>query len=61
MAPDPIHEMLSRAAEEGQKIRGGCDLCEALQTLDEVDGVYVLTVHHDELCPTWRAMQAESN
>ena len=61
MSGDPIHEMLSKAAAKGQQIRGGCASCNAYQTLDEDDGVYALTVHHDDDCPIWRAMQAGWN
>ena len=54
--------MFRKAAAKGQQIQGGCDLCSAYQTLgEESPGVYVLTVHHDDDCPVWRAMQAGSN
>ena len=46
----------------GQKIPGGCDCCDAYQTLEEVaPGIHTLTVHHDDDCPFLRARQAEAN
>ena len=38
----------------GLRIPGGCDDCDAYQTFQKVGGVYLLTVHHDETCPTYR-------
>jgi hypothetical protein len=46
----------------GKQIPGGCDTCDAFQTMDEVShGVHMLTVHHDDDCPTLRAMNADTN
>ena len=59
---NPIHEMLAKEAAKGQQIRGGCDSCDAFQTIEEVDdGVWSLTVHHDTWCPVLRTMKAGSN
>lgn len=42
----------------GRRLPGGCDDCDAYQTVRRVEGrFYVLTVHHDETCPQLRAMQ----
>ena len=61
-ADNTIHEMLAKEAAKGQRIRGGCGSCDAYQTLNEVDdGVWSLTVHHDEDCVFLRAMNAEAN
>jgi hypothetical protein len=38
----------------GMRIPGGCDTCEAYQTLESHEGIHVLTVHHDNGCPTLR-------
>jgi len=47
---------------EDQPIAGGCDQCDAYQTMStESPGVYVLTVHHDDWCPVLRSMKAEAN
>jgi hypothetical protein len=47
---------------EGQAIPGGCDTCSAYQTIESLTpGVHKLTVHHDNDCPTLRAMKAEAN
>jgi hypothetical protein len=36
----------------GRRLPGGCDDCNAYQTVRRVDGrFYVLTVHHDDTCP----------
>jgi hypothetical protein len=33
-------------------VPGGCDACDAYQTMDEAHpGVFVSTVHHDDDCP----------
>lgn len=37
---------------------GGCDDCDAFQTVDDRDApVFILRVHHDDTCPTLRAME----
>lgn len=37
---------------EGQRIAGGCEQCDAFQTVEAVEaGVWTLTVHHDPDCP----------
>lgn len=39
----------------GQQMPGGCDDCDAYQTVTRQDtGVYVLAVHHDDTCPFYR-------
>lgn len=38
-----------------RRIPGGCDDCDAYQTVtDHGDGLYVLTIHHDKSCPYYR-------
>ena len=39
----------------GQRVPGGCDDCNAYQTVVKQDGIYVLTVHHDSTCPYYIA------
>lgn len=35
-----------------QRLPGGCDDCDAYQTVTRAGGgLYVLTVHHDHTCP----------
>lgn len=47
---------------EDQPMPGGCDQCDAYQTVVEVTpGVHSLTVHHDDWCPFFRARNAASN
>ena len=59
---NPIHALLASAATKGQHVRGGCDSCDAHQTLEEVDdGIWSLTVHHDDDCPVLRAAKAKTN
>lgn len=38
---------------------GGCDTCDAYQTLDDTHApIYLLTIHHDDDCPTYQQMEA---
>jgi hypothetical protein len=47
---EPIRDLL--AALDGASLPGGCDDCDAYQTVEtEGGGVTVLTVHHDAACP----------
>ncbi len=36
------------------RLPGGCDDCAAYRTLVVTRGVYLLTVHHDDTCPSYR-------
>jgi hypothetical protein len=55
-----IHDLFARLGD--RQVPGGCDRCDSYQTLsEELPGLYALTVHHDDDCPTWRAMNAEAN
>ncbi|MGA8724823.1 MAG: hypothetical protein WB565_07255 [Acidimicrobiales bacterium] len=59
---DPIHELFGPVASNGSRIPGGCHTCDAYQTLTEVEpGVWTVTVHHDDDCATWRAVNAGAN
>lgn len=59
---DHVHDALRAAAAKGDQVRGGCDLCDAYQTLEQVDdGIWSLVIHHDGDCPIWRAMNAGAN
>lgn len=41
----------------GRRVPGGCPDCDAYQVItQEHPGVYVLTVHHDDTCPSYRTM-----
>ena len=42
----------------GHRIPGGCDDCDAYQEMTQQDGIYVLTVHHDDTCSTWQQIRA---
>jgi hypothetical protein len=42
----------------GKRIEGGCDRCNAFQTVSKDYGVHIIHVHHDDWCPTWRRIQA---
>jgi hypothetical protein len=50
------HEQLDWLAQlSGLRIAGGCDTCEAFQTVQanaHGEGVHALTIHHDDDCPT---------
>jgi hypothetical protein len=45
------------AAIAGRRIPGGCD-CDSYQTMTKQYGIHVITVHHDDDCPTWLQHQA---
>lgn len=50
---DPTADMFQSLA--GQRIPGGCDDCDAYQTLDNSQArLYRINVHHDDWCPTYR-------
>ncbi|MGC4174278.1 hypothetical protein [Demequina sp.] len=43
----------------GQRIPGGCEDCDAYQTVEvTAPGIYSLQVHHDATCPTYMAIVA---
>jgi hypothetical protein len=56
-----LHDLMEQT--EDQPIAGGCDTCDAYQTVSsELEGgVYSLIVHHDAWCPRWRARNAGTN
>jgi len=56
-SPRPVDEVLGSFV--GSHIPGGCDDCDAFQTveLDRI-GVWHITVHHDDWCPWLRAREA---
>ena len=39
------------AALANQRIAGGCDDCDAFQTMKTEEGVHFIRVHHDDTCP----------
>ena len=42
-------------AMTGRRLPGGCDDCAAYQVMSrQAGGLYVLTVHHDVTCPSYR-------
>jgi hypothetical protein len=44
---------------DGLRIPGGCDDCDAYQTVDSSGApIYRITVHHDDTCPAYRQIQA---
>ena len=52
------------SALTGREIPGGCDDCNAVQTMEEdatIPGVWHLTVKHDDECPFLRARRAGAN
>jgi hypothetical protein len=47
--------LTSLAGLDGARIEGGCDYCDAYQTVaPAVAGVWTLAVHHDDWCPWLR-------
>jgi hypothetical protein len=52
-----IDAMLAPLA--GKRIAGGCDSCDAYQTVRAVEpGLWTVTVHHDDWCPLLAAIEA---
>lgn len=44
---------------DGARIPGGCDTCDAYQTTQPLtEGVWQLTVHHDDDCTTFATIEA---
>jgi hypothetical protein len=57
---NPLEDLFSQI--EDQPIPGGCDVCDAYQTVETLTpGVHSLTVHHDDWCPVLRARKADAN
>ncbi len=60
--PNPTTELLRDLAEKtkGRKIYGGCEECEAYQTIDP-DPIYLnmvhVRIHHDDWCPFYARIQ----
>ena len=47
---------------EDQPVPGGCDLCNAYQTVEVIKpGMAMIHVHHDDWCPIIRAREAWGN
>lgn len=45
---------------DGAVIPGGCDTCNAEQTLVQArPGIWSVGIAHDEECPTWRRIQGQ--
>ena len=43
---------------EGQRTPGGCNQCEAFQTVDPIrGGVWMVSVHHDPGCPVFAEIE----
>lgn len=53
---DPLVNILGPL--DGARIPGGCDQCDAYQTTRVEDGVWHITVHHDDWCPVLQARTA---
>jgi hypothetical protein len=51
--PDWLAQEITRM--HGQEIPGGCDYCDAYQTVDQpypdIPGVFEVSVHHHDWCP----------
>lgn len=47
---------------ENQPIEGGCDMCDAYQTVETLSpGIHIIHVHHDDWCPVLSAIKATAN
>lgn len=57
MTSDVSDPLAFLAGLQGRRIPGGCEDCDAYQTVDRVaERITELTVHHDDTCPQFRAM-----
>ena len=62
--PRRVHRLLDDLHEqtEDEPIPGGCERCNAYQTVEKVeDAMYALVVHHDAWCSFLRAREARAN
>lgn len=63
--PRPQHPITAQlAALDGAQIPGGCEHCNAYQTVRaNADGpdVHRITVHHDDWCPWWAARRERAS
>lgn len=45
---------------DGAVIPGGCDTCNAVQTIrQDQPGLWSIGIAHDDWCPTWQRIQAQ--
>ena len=50
-------KMLEDMANTGQQIAGGCEDCDAYQTVQsDAPNLYRLVIHHDNACPFLRGV-----
>lgn len=57
---DDLVKAFTASADADGRIAGGCDQCDAYQTLDaSMAPLLRLTVHHDDWCPMVRPNRAE--
>jgi hypothetical protein len=60
----PQHPVSAQlAALDGAEIPGGCESCDAYQTVHANDGgadLHRITIHHDGDCPRWAAIRRRS-
>jgi hypothetical protein len=55
-SPHPVDEFLAQLV--GRLVHGGCDDCGAYQTVHmDPDGVWHVTVHHDDWCRFWASIR----
>jgi hypothetical protein len=57
----PFDVLRELFAQLGPEVPGGCEDCDAYQTGEEVDGIFMLQVHHDDDCPTLLRKQRRKN
>ena len=60
--PSPAQAGIARMLGplDGARIPGGCDMCDASQTVTPISaGVWTINVHHDAWCPFLRNLEAQ--
>ncbi len=52
LSPSQASMLRMLGPREGERIPGGCDRCDAYQTVEAVEpGIWRIDVHHDNWCP----------
>jgi hypothetical protein len=52
-AADDTLDTLARVLGPDARILGGCEDCDAYQSIRKAGATYVLTIFHDDTCPTY--------
>jgi len=60
LSPGQSEMLATLGPLEGKRIPGGCDHCDAYQTVEPIEaGAWRVVVHHDDWCPWLRGREKE--